>query len=360
MARKYFTSLLFSSFTVLTVFLFSGRHLTAQTGGTRVYRFLDLPYSSREAALGGKTASMPEENLNFGLFNPALLGESTNNTLAINYINYFADINFGSVGYSFKTPLPGYFAAGMRYINYGTFTAADETGQITGNFTAAEYIFQASWARTFDSLFSVGVSFKPVLSVLERYQSFGIMLDIGTNWHNRDNLFTAGILLRNIGFQIDPYVRGHHEPVPFEIMAGLSQKLRHAPFRFVLTLQQLQKPDLLYSYPKDPENPNTDGNIQKEYRGFGRFAENSFRHALLGVEFLPFKSFIFSFGYNYQRRRELQVPSRIGMIGFSWGFELRLSRFSISYGRASYHLAGASNHFSLTTNLKALFSGINL
>ncbi len=333
----------------------------AQTGGTRVYRFLDLPYSSRVAALGGKTASMPAGDLNFAFSNPALLGEATNNHLVLNYINYFSDINFGSVGYAFRTPLPVYFMAGMQYINYGTFTAADETGTITGTFTAAEYIFHLSASYAFfDSSLSVGVSLKPILSVLERYQSFGLVMDVGASWHTKDDLFTAGLLLRNMGFQVTPYVKGHREPVPFEIRAGLSAKLRHAPFRFVLTLQDLQKPDLLYPAPEDPEQPDAPWPEEKEYFGIGRFAENVMRHTILGVEFIPAKSFVVSIGYNYRRRQELQVPARTGMVGFSIGASLRLKKFSISYGRASYHLAGASNHISFSTNLKNLFPGREL
>ena len=338
-----------------------GGQAVAQTGGTRVYRFLDLPYSSRVAALGGKMASMPAEDLNFAFSNPALLGAATNNNLVLNYINYFSDINFGSVGYAFRTPLPIYFMAGMQYINYGTFTAADETGQITGTFSAAEYIFHLSASyHLFDSTLSVGVSLKPLLSVLERYQSFGLVMDIGASWHTKDELFTAALLLRNMGFQISPYVRGHREPVPFEIRAGLSAKLRHAPFRFVLTLQDLQKPDLLYPFPENPEDPDAPFPEKKEYSGIGRFAENTMRHTIMGLEFIPVKSFVVTIGYNYRRRQELKVPARTGMVGFSIGASLRLKKFSISYGRASYHLAGASNHISFSTDLKNLFPGHTL
>ena len=39
--------------------------------------------------------------------------------------------------------------------------------------------------------------------------------------------------------------------------------------------------------------------------------------------------------------------------GFSWGFGIRISKFHLNYGRASYHLAGASNHFSITTDLSS-------
>jgi hypothetical protein len=46
----------------------------------------------------------------------------------------------------------------------------------------------------------------------------------------------------------------------------------------------------------------------------------------------------------------LGVESRMSTVGLSWGFGFRISKFHISYGRATYHLAGASNHFSISTN----------
>ncbi|HEX3009536.1 MAG TPA: hypothetical protein VHO90_18170, partial [Bacteroidales bacterium] len=56
-------------------------------------------------------------------------------------------------------------------------------------------------------------------------------------------------------------------------------------------------------------------------------------------------------GYNYQRRKEMTIASKTGMVGFSFGFGIKISRFNIEYGRAAYHLAGASNHFSIGLNL---------
>ena len=49
------------------------------------------------------------------------------------------------------------------------------------------------YSRKIDSLFSVGVSFKPILSQLEKYTSFGFAFDIGASWHNYSKLFSAGI-----------------------------------------------------------------------------------------------------------------------------------------------------------------------
>jgi len=71
----------------------------------------------------------------------------------------------------------------------------------------------------------------------------------------------------------------------------------------------------------------------------------------LGVEFLPSSSFYISGAYNYQRRKELALQDAPGSVGFSFGAGIRLNRFSIGYGWASYHAVGGSNHFSFLVNL---------
>ena len=76
------------------------------------------------------------------------------------------------------------------------------------------------------------------------------------------------------------------------------------------------------------------------------------RHFLFGLEFKPMDAFTLRFGYNYQRRQELKIPTKVSTVGFSWGFGLNLQKFQLSYGRATYHLSGASNHFSLAIKLK--------
>jgi len=54
-----------------------------------------------------------------------------------------------------------------------------------------------------------------------------------------------------------------------------------------------------------------------------------------------------SAGYNYQRRRELQIASKVSTVGFSWGFGINTSVLNIEFGRATYHLAGSSTNVSL-------------
>ena len=59
------------------------------------------------------------------------------------------------------------FCSRITYLNYGSFTEADASGIITGNFSAAEYAFSLIYSREIDSLFSVGVNFKPYYLILK-------------------------------------------------------------------------------------------------------------------------------------------------------------------------------------------------
>ncbi len=330
--------------------------LMAQLGGNYTYDFLSLTNSARVAALGGKNVSLKDHDLNMAFHNPALLDSLTSDNLVLNYVNYFADVNFGYVSYA-KHLSQGTFGLGVHYINYGDFIEADANGSILGGFKAAEYALNIMYAFRLDSFFHVGVNIKPVYSVLEKYTSFGMATDLGITYINRSGLFSAGFVIRNLGTQFKPYHSGNFEPVPLDISMGLTQKLRYAPLRFSVTAHHLQRWDMTYTDPNEQErnfDPFT-GEAEKENR-VEDFAENLMRHMIFGVELLPFNNFYLSMGYNYQRRKELQTTDRPGPVGFSWGFGLKISKFHISYGRASYHLAGGSNHFSLSTNLSSFYS----
>jgi hypothetical protein len=328
-ARYYLISLLF---------LFLAPLAGAQTGGDNVYEFLNLTHSGLVSSLGGSNVSLNITDLNLAYHNPSLLSREMDRNLALNYVNYFAGINYGLVMYSRSYSGIGNLAAGITYLNYGSFTGADPSGNITGTFTASEYAMSMVWSHKIDSLFSIGINFKPVLSHLEKYTSFGFAFDIGASWHNRSQLFSAGLAVRNAGLQVTTYAGEPRERLPFEIQAGISKKLAHAPLRFSFTLNHLEKFDLTYNY-------NDTTSVARTLDS-SEFLENIMRHSVFGVELLPHKNFYLSAGYNYQRRRELQIDSKIGTVGFSWGFGINNSVLSIEFGRAAYHLAGSSNHIS--------------
>ena len=324
----------------ILLFSFLYVNLFSQTGGDNVYEFLNLTHSAYVSSLGGSNVSVYNNDPNLVWHNPGLLNSSMDKSIVMNYVNYFAGINYGMAMYSRSFGGIGNFGTGITYLNYGSFTEADESGNITGTFTASEYAFSFLYSRSIDSLFNIGINLKPVLSHLEKYTSFGMALDIGGTYHSRNNLFSAGIAFRNIGLQLTSYAGEDRQPLPFEIQAGVSQRLAHAPFRFSLTLRHLEKFDLTHKY--ITQAPSTEQVTEDS-----DFGENLLRHMIFGIELIPHKNFYISGAYNYQRRSELKVDPKGSSVGLSWGFGIKTSFLDVEFGRATYHLAGSSNHISL-------------
>jgi len=314
-----------------------------QTGGDNTYEFLNLSHSAFATATGGITVSQGRGDLSLPYFNPALLSGTMDNSISLSYSSWLAGIRYGYASYAMETEKAGTFAGGVSFISHGKFTEADEAGNITGSFTAAEYGFNLIWAYRIDSSFTAGINVKPVLSHLERYFSAGICVDIGAAYHNERLLFDAGLVIRNAGFQIRSYTGSGGEPLPFEIIAGATKRLAHAPFSFSLTLKHLEKPDLTYDY--DPEDENDPGGL----------GEDVLRHIVFGAELIPSEAFWIGAGLNYQRRAEMRTELRSGMAGFTAGFGIRTKAFELAYGHDAFHPAGGSNHFTLTLRPEKMF-----
>ncbi len=339
------------AFIALVLFMHMGSF--AQKGGEYTYSFLGLTNSARVAALGGEAVSLMDDDINLVFHNPALLSPGMHNHLNLNYVNYFAGVNFGYASYGYHREGIGNFAAGMHYVDYGTFDRTNEYGEALGTFRAAEYALNLVYSRSIiDTLLTVGINMKPIYSSFEDYASLGLAFDAGVVYHNPNSLTTIGFVAKNMGLQITTYT-GTREKLPFELQAGITQGLAHAPFRFSIIYQNLERWDLTYEK-ENTDDFNTTGG-ETEVGGFDIFGDKLMRHMVFGVEFLLGENIHLDLGYNYKRRQEMKVSARPGMVGFSWGFGFRISKFHIAYGRSSYHLAGGTNHFSLTTNLSSFY-----
>ncbi len=318
----------------------------AQLGGDSTYDFLNLPGSARIGAIGGNNISIKDStDLNTAFQNPALLHQQMDKALAFNYTPYLADINYGYVAFGKYFEKIGTFSLGVQYINYGQFDRTDEVGNIQGTFSGAEYAVGITYARQLSPRLSMGMTLKPVFSQLESYNSFGFATDFGISYYKAESNFAFAIALKNLGSQISSY-NDTYEELPSDLQIGMTKKLKHAPFRFSLTLQDLLTWDLDYTV-TDSENASSTTTEEDEIS----FGDNLFRHMIFGVEFLPAKNFHIDFGYNHRRRQELGYSERMSTAGFSWGFGFRVYKFHFSYGSARYHLSGTTNQFSITTNL---------
>ncbi|MCA1746365.1 MAG: type IX secretion system protein PorQ, partial [Bacteroidales bacterium] len=334
---------------VICLLLLIAASAAAQRGGESVYSFLQLTNAARVSALGGENVSLSDDDINLVFHNPALLNSRMDQHMNLNYVNYFAGVNYGYASYAFERPGIGTFAGGIHYVDYGSFERTDEYGISDGTFRASEYALNLVYARPLiDSVLTVGVNVKPLFSIYEQYTSLGLVADVGLLYTNFSSNTSVGLAIKNFGVQIVSF-SGTRERVPFEIQAGLTQGLAHAPFRFNIQLQHLERWDLTYDK-VDDSNPIFGGEQEVTNR-FDLLADQLMRHVVVGVELLLGENFHFDLGYNYKRRQEMKMDNLPGMVGFSWGFGFRMSKFHMAYGRSAYHLAGGTNHFSLTTDL---------
>jgi len=324
----------------------------SQSGGNGVYTFLDMPNSARIAALGTNYLTINDDDISVALGNPSLITETMHNRLGLSYVDYYADINYGYAQYGRTFNKAGTFVGTMQFINYGTFTEADATGQRYGEFTAGDYALNIGWGRWLTPRWSIGANFKLIYSHLESYNSFGLGVDVAGSYHSEEGKFTASLIGKNIGAQIVPYGNTANQPLPFEIQAGMAKGLKHLPLTFSILFTNLQRWDLSYENPDDPSggtDPIT--GEANSVSGIEKFADNFMRHLVLGTGLVIAKVVSLRAGYNYKRRQEMKVPTKLSTVGFSWGIGIRISKFHFSYARSAYHLVGSPNYFTFTFDL---------
>ncbi len=323
---------------------------TSQLGGSASFKFLDLTPSARLNALGGSNVSMYDKDVNMMLANPSFLDSTMDGAISLNYLNYIADVNYGYSSYTHHVSNVGTFSGSLMYANYGKFTRADETGLRSGDFYANDIGLVISYGTRLDSIFSFGANLKVFNSNYDAYTAVGIAFDVAGSYFNEKQLLSIGAVVKNVGVKLKDYTESKTSTFPLQVQLGVTKKLLHAPLRLSLTLDNLQKWDLTYDDPNAEKqfDPETFEELPPKEPSF---FDKSFRHVVLGGEILLSKNFHINFGFNYRRRRELVYTVKSGMVGFSAGLGFNIKRFKVNYSVASYHIAGASHNFSVSTNI---------
>lgn len=335
--------------TITFIFLFSLFLLQAsgQRGGESLFGILHLTPSARMNAIGGHQPSLYDNDPSLSLFNPALTDSSFHNNVSMGYSPYIADISYGYGSFAWHLPSTGTFFAGVNHLGYGDMVMADEYGEIGGKFSASESVLFLGFAKDLSPRWTAGLTFKPVISSIETYNSWGIAFDAGVHYAHPNGRVHLAALLRNAGRQISTYNDTPSETLFPDLQIGFSTKLEHAPFRFSITARDLLSGSLDYEIPENDFGVNV-SQPESANAGFGNLL---LRHLVIGVEFVPSKSFYVAGGLNPRRRQELKVDSRVSSVGYSWGFGFRIYKFNLSYSSARYHLASSANYFSITTRI---------
>jgi len=332
----------------LLLFLLSATGFS-QIGGKSVYQFLNLAQSPRQAALGGKTVTVVDYDVNQAFYNPATINIKMHNRLSVNYGSYFGEVSYGTAAYAYTYDRHlQTFHAGISYVNYGTFEGRDEFGNLTSDFTGSEaalslgYAYNLPWTDMY-----IGANAKLISSTLETYNSWGAAVDLGFLYVDEDNDINYGLSVRNLGFQIKPY-ESTNEQLPLAIDAGISQLMENVPIRWHMTFENLQQWNIAFSNPNRAEGSLDGGSTEEKVS----FFNNALRHLILGAELFPEKGFTIRLGYNFRRSEELRILEQRNFSGISVGFGIRFGKVKFDYSYSRYTVAANTSLFGLMIDLE--------
>ena len=326
----------------------------AQIGGKSTFEFLDLPVSARATAQGGIYNHLYENDAALAFGNPAMLQPSMHKYMSISYLPYFAGSHSANFSYVHDFKLAT-FQFGTQFMNYGKLEQFDELGNSQGLFNATEIALLAGAGRSYKEKFKFGANAKLAYSQIESYNALGMAFDLSAMYVDTGKLFSASLIIRNVGFQMKTYTKGKgsQELMPTDVQFGISKRFKHLPFRINVTGHNFTRWDVRYDDPNASTQTSTSifDDEEKKTNGAGVFFDNFMRHIIVGGEFQFGKAFNIGFAYNHHRRAELALDSKGGLAGFSFGFGLKIKRIGIQYGLAKYTSAGTANHLTLNVNL---------
>jgi hypothetical protein len=317
--------------------------------GNNGFQFLNGFYSARNIGTGNNLISVIDNDLVLSSENPALLSQNMSKQIALNQTLLPTGVNFGSLQYAVNSKL-GLFSPIIKYVNYGRFDETDEKGNVLGTFSAFDYSAGMLYSKSFNPVISLGVGINLLGSHLESYSSSAISSTFSALYRHPNNLFSAAIVAKGIGFQLKNYTANQKTPLPLDVQASLTYKLKHAPFRFSLLAKQLNKWDVVYQDPnqKPTYDALTGDTIPVNTPGF---IEKLAHHLNLQVELIASKSLHFRTGFDFHRQQQLRVYNRPGLAGFSFGVGIYLKRIRLDYGFLIYSKAGQNHALGLSTNI---------
>jgi hypothetical protein len=182
-----------------------------------------------------------------------------------------------------------------------------------------------TYSFDFSERISGGVTGKFIYSNYEQVYSLALGVDLGLNYYNPENMLSLSVVVRNLGGQVKTFDEVQ-EPIPFNLLVGLSKEFAHAPIRLSLTLTDLTKWQA-----EDFYNSSDDSWI-----------DILLKHFIIGADIFPTSNTYISVGYNLLLRSELKNSARRGLEGFSIGGGLQTHRIKVGVSYGKYHVAASS------------------
>ena len=325
------------------------------TNGT--FRALTDANSARVVALGGLPLPVHDGDLQTAVFNPSAISPEMNNQMTLSYVGDFnIGTNFATAQYSHTFEHLGSFAASVQYYNYGNMQYASESGYTDGStFNVSDYAVTLGWGRELTDKWSIGANLKYAGLQYESGRAGALGVDVAaTYWSYSNWAFT--LAARNIGRQLyckEMYLEDKWLPFSLDFMA--SKKLDHLPLTIIMGYKDIQHWNKLYYDPLDLAgyyDPIT-GDYNEPSKAV-KFFTNLGCHLVIGGEMALGKNLVLRASYNYETYRNMGVPEKRSLVGFSAGFGVKIKAFQLDYARSRNNIVGSPNFLTLRVDLSKL------
>lgn len=318
----------------------------AETGSTS-YDFLNIPTSAHAYALGGTGIAIVSDDVALADQNPALLGPEIERQVTAGYMHYMGSGNFAGVRVGMGAGEHSAWAAGVRYLNYGSMTGYDPSGVATGKFSPSDIVVEGSYSRDITDRWRGGVNLGMVYSHYDVYTAFAITVDLGVNYYDEERDLSLSLVLKNAGGQVKRFHEAYNR-LPFDVQIGYMQGLGTSPFSLAITARHLTRWNLpYYTHSKD-------GAGETELKS--TFISNFFRHLTFGVQYQPSDKFWIGLGYDNKTATDMGTYHRSFFSGFSVGAGLRVRGFGVGVAFAQPHKSATTLMLNLNCNIWELMN----
>lgn len=181
----------------------------ADKSGSVAFKFLNLQYDARGAALGGLVAQAAGAEALY--WNPAGLAKAGGLGFNAGMTQWIVETSYMNAGV--VMPMAGgVLGVGFVSVDYGDFMKSgwqEVSGSYVFNpnmetFTASDNALQVSYGRFLSDKFSIGGSAKMVSESIDDASLSGLAFDVGTQFNTGYKNLQLGAVISNFGPTIDP------------------------------------------------------------------------------------------------------------------------------------------------------------
>lgn len=238
------------------------------------------------------------------------------------------------------------FIGAFQSLQYGAFNGTDLWGNSTNTFYAGDMAFSIGTELYRWNNVRIGATVKGVVGTYESYQSWAVATDLVAMYKGEQTPDIA-LLIRNAGTQLTTF-GGQREALPLNLTLAIGDKLAHAPVRWALVLDQLNRPNLGYD---DPNLQTIDPITGEVLQGQQSLLNLAVRHLGGSLELMPTDRVHLMMGYSFRRQFEMALADRRTSGGFTLGTGLYFNAFQVHYAYELRSVAGRMNTLSLSLQI---------